>query len=134
MRATTILGPLAILTAAALSCGQSTTGPAADGYGRIRATPDGIGTTYCGREIAQVMGHLGAGWLERGERAAEEGTDVLLANLDLKPTDVVADVGAGTGYFTFRIAPRVPQGNCRPARSTSRCWSTPTTSSTTRAR
>ena len=93
-----------------LLCCAATTQPADDGYGTIPATRDGIGKTYFGREIAQVMGHLGAGWLERGERAAEEGTDTLLANLDLKPTDVVADVGAGTGYFTFRIAPRVPRG------------------------
>lgn len=104
---TPVLCSLAILTVATLSCGQ--TAPA-DGYGQIRATPDGIGKTYLGREIAHVMGHLGADWLERGEREAEERTDLLLSNLDLKPTDVVADVGAGTGYFTFRIAPRVPRG------------------------
>ncbi|GAA4407047.1 class I SAM-dependent methyltransferase [Nibrella viscosa] len=71
---------------------------------------DGIGKVYMGREIAQVMGHLGASWLERPEREQEERTDLLLKALDLKPTDVVADIGAGTGYFTFRIAPAVPQG------------------------
>jgi ubiquinone/menaquinone biosynthesis C-methylase UbiE len=71
---------------------------------------DGTGKYYMGREIAQVMGHQGAGWLERSEREQEERTDLLLKNLDLQPTDVVADIGAGTGYFTFRISPRVPQG------------------------
>ncbi|MDX2222502.1 MAG: methyltransferase domain-containing protein [Rhodospirillaceae bacterium] len=73
-------------------------------------SPDGIGKVYMGREIAQVMGHLGAPWLERAERAREEGTAALVRNLPLEPDDVVADIGAGTGYFSFRIAARVPQG------------------------
>ena len=64
---------------------------------------DGIGKVYMGREIAQVMGHLGASWLERSERAQEEGTELLIKNLPLKPTDAVADIGAGTGYFSFRL-------------------------------
>ncbi|MEZ0538218.1 class I SAM-dependent methyltransferase [Fibrella arboris] len=72
---------------------------------------DGTGRVYLGREISQVMGHLGAEWLERPERQQEERTDLLLAALDLKPTDVVADIGAGTGYFSFRLARAVPQGN-----------------------
>jgi SAM-dependent methyltransferase len=71
---------------------------------------DGTGKYYMGREIARVMGHQGASWLERPGREKEERTDVLLKALDLKPTDVVADIGAGTGYFTFRISPLVPQG------------------------
>ena len=74
------------------------------------ASRDGIGKCYMGREIAQVMGHLGAAWLERAEREQEERPSVLIRNLRLAPTDVVADVGAGTGYFSFRIAPLVPQG------------------------
>lgn len=73
-------------------------------------SPDGIGKFYMGREIAQVMGHQGAGWLERSGREAEEQPQKLIADLNLKPTSVVADIGAGTGYFSFRIAPRVPQG------------------------
>jgi ubiquinone/menaquinone biosynthesis C-methylase UbiE len=72
--------------------------------------PNGIGKYYQGRQIAHVMGHEGAEWLERGDRQEEEGTDVLLRELKLKPTDVVADIGAGTGYFSFRISPLVPQG------------------------
>ncbi|MBD2181154.1 class I SAM-dependent methyltransferase [Planktothrix sp. FACHB-1355] len=73
-------------------------------------SPDGIGKFYMGREIAQVMGHLGAGWLERSSREIEERPSLLLQALDLKPTDIVADIGAGTGYFSFRISPLVPKG------------------------
>ena len=72
--------------------------------------PDGIGKFYMGREIAQVMGYQGAGWLERPSRGMEEKSARLVNNLDLKPTDIVADIGAGTGYISFRIAPLVPQG------------------------
>ena len=83
------------------------------GIGVYQQTPpsrDGIGKRYMGREISHVMGHQGAPWLERPEREREEGTDLLIAELGLKPTDIVADIGAGTGYFVFRISPLVPQG------------------------
>lgn len=79
-------------------------------YQYRKAAYDGIGKTYMGREISQVMGHLGAAWLDRPEREQEERTDLLLEALNLKPTDVIADVGAGTGYFTFLMAPKVPKG------------------------
>ena len=81
-------------------------------YSSSAASPDGIGKIYLGREIAQVMGHAGADWLERPSREAEERTDKLVAFLArrLKPDAVVADIGAGSGYFTFRIAPLVPHG------------------------
>lgn len=72
--------------------------------------PDGIGKFYMGREIAQVMGHQGAGWLERSSREAEERPEAAIAALHLQPTDTVADIGAGTGYFSFRISRLVPQG------------------------
>ncbi|RZK24065.1 MAG: methyltransferase domain-containing protein [Hymenobacter sp.] len=72
--------------------------------------PSGIGRYYLGRQIAHVMGHEGASWLERDDRRQEEGTDLLIKELRLKPTDVVADLGAGTGFFSFRLAPLVPKG------------------------
>lgn len=71
---------------------------------------DGIGKVYLGREIAQVMGHEGAYWLERPNRMMEEHPEAAIAALNLQPTDVVADIGAGTGYFSFRIADQVPEG------------------------
>ncbi len=66
--------------------------------------PDGIGKFYMGREIAQVMGHQAAGWLDRPEREREEEPAKLMQLLKLKPGDKVADIGAGTGYFTFRLS------------------------------
>lgn len=80
--------------------------PAAASRYEQRTAPnrDGIGKFYLGREIAHVMGHEGADWLERPEREAEERTDLLLPALKLKPGNVVADIGCGTGYFSWRMA------------------------------
>ncbi|MEM6804376.1 MAG: class I SAM-dependent methyltransferase [Bacteroidota bacterium] len=79
-------------------------------YSKGPRSYDGIGKYYQSREISQVMGHLGAGWLERPEREAEEKGSLMIQSLGLKPTDVVADIGAGSGYFTFQMAPLVPEG------------------------
>ena len=80
-------------------------------YEQGAASPDGIGKRYQGREISQVMGWQGAAWLERAEREQEERTDLLLPELPLKPGMVVADIGAGTGYFSRRLVPLLgPQG------------------------
>ncbi|MAW28792.1 MAG: SAM-dependent methyltransferase [Gammaproteobacteria bacterium] len=81
-----------------------------DHYKYQSASRDGIGKIYEGREISQVMGHLGAGWLERSSRMREERTDLLIRRLPLSEDSVVADIGAGTGYFTFPVARRVPKG------------------------
>ena len=77
---------------------------------RAKHDPDGIGKFYQGREIAHVMGHLAADWLERTDRIETEKPDTVVKNFKLKTTDVVADIGAGTGYFTFRLSPVVKQG------------------------
>jgi len=69
--------------------------------------PTGIGKFYMGREIAHVMGHEGADWLERSSRVQEEGADLLVPLLKLKPGDEVADIGCGTGYYTRRLATAV---------------------------
>jgi len=80
-------------------------------YTLIRASPDGIGKVYMGREIAKVMSYSGAYWLERPERKEEERPERVLAELELEPGMVVADVGAGSGYYSSRMAERVgPNG------------------------
>lgn len=70
----------------------------------------GRGKIYMGREIAAMMGAAGGSWLERDSRQQEEAVSQAVNRLPLQPDDVVADIGAGTGYFTFRIAKRVPRG------------------------
>jgi len=69
--------------------------------------PDGTGKVFMGREIAQVMGHLAADWLERPEREREEKPLAVMGLLALKPGEVVADIGAGSGYYTRRMAQAV---------------------------
>jgi ubiquinone/menaquinone biosynthesis C-methylase UbiE len=77
---------------------------------RVNHSGDGIGKFYMGREIAQYMNHQAAGWLERPTRGFEEKPRLVVEALNLQPTDIVADIGAGTGYFSFRIASLVPDG------------------------
>ena len=79
-------------------------------YQMVTPSRDGTGKLYMGREISHVMGHLGAGWLERPSREREERTDLLIQNMDLKATDSVVDLGAGTGYFSFPIAQQLSAG------------------------
>jgi ubiquinone/menaquinone biosynthesis C-methylase UbiE len=66
---------------------------------------NGIGKWYLGREIAYVMGYEGINWLERSSREKEENTSKLIKNMNIKTTDVIADIGAGSGYHVFKMAP-----------------------------
>lgn len=85
--------------------------PATQGPYELKpASPDGIGKFFHGREIAHVMGHPGIGWLERENREDEEAPSKALAMMELVPSAVVADIGAGSGYYSFRIAPKIPLG------------------------
>jgi protein-L-isoaspartate O-methyltransferase len=73
--------------------------------------PNGIGKFYMGREIAHVMSFHGAGWLERPEREKEEQVSKLMPSLNIKPGEVVADLGAGSGFHTLRLSKLVgPKG------------------------
>jgi SAM-dependent methyltransferase len=74
---------------------------------RTEHDPNGIGVFYLGREIAHVMGHQAADWLERPEREAEERTDLLVETLKFKDGEVVADIGCGSGYISRKIAKKI---------------------------
>ena len=103
------VSPKALAAALLIACAARAADPSPYTHGP--ASPDGIGKFYAGREISHVMGHEGAAWLERPEREAEEMPGKLVAALGLKPGDRVADIGAGTGYITRRMAPAVaPSG------------------------
>jgi SAM-dependent methyltransferase len=79
-------------------------------YEFATASADGIGKFFHGREISKVMGHSGITWLERSEREAEEAPSRAIEKLVLNENSVVADIGAGSGYHSFRIAPKIPKG------------------------
>lgn len=91
----------------AASASPKDDGKSASRYQAGRKTFDGIGKYYFGREIAHYMTHLGAPWLDRPERDQEERPDLVLKALALKPGDLVADLGCGTGYFSWRMAQAV---------------------------
>src|SRR4051812_42306664 len=95
-----------ILTVSALSSLAPDKPESASGRYIVREnhSRDGIGKLYMGREIAHVMGHLAADWLERPERQQEENTDLMVQLLGIKKGQVVADIGAGTGYISKRLS------------------------------
>ena len=104
---------VAVATPPAPSALAAPAGPEAPpepAYTRRPASQGGTGKVYMGREISFVLGHRGIEWLERKERETEERPDLLVELLDLAPDAVIADVGAGSGYITFRLQPEVPQG------------------------
>src|ERR1051325_7308924 len=106
-------GFLCISLLASPGFAAETNAPAAPARYETRAKHDrdGIGKFYMGREIAHVMGHQAADWLERPEREQEEKTSALIEALKFKPGEMIADIGAGTGYLTRRIAPKIlPRG------------------------
>ena len=73
--------------------------------------PNGIGKFYMGREIAYVMGFSGALWLERNTREKEERLSLMVKSLKLKPGNVVADIGAGSGVISMLMADQLlPDG------------------------
>jgi len=96
----------ALLVLASLPCRAQTNAPNGPTHYELRQQhdPDGIGKFFMGREIAYVMGHQAANWLERPERDQEERPDLLLPALKIKAGDAVADIGAGTGFYTRRLA------------------------------
>jgi SAM-dependent methyltransferase len=75
-----------------------------------RGNPNGIGKWYLEREIAHVMGFQGMDWLNRPEREQEENVSILLKNMEIQATDIIADIGAGSGYHVFKIAPTATKG------------------------
>jgi SAM-dependent methyltransferase len=89
---------------------ETPTRPPQPDYEYAEASADGIGKFFHGREIAKVMGHPGIGWLERDEREREEAPTKAIDALQLPPNAVIADIGAGSGYYAFRIAGNVPDG------------------------
>ena len=105
---------ICVFACAAVSCQQppvnTKKSPADTSYVYRNPSSGGAGKFYFGREIAAIMDASGSDWLERPSRPREESTDSIVLAMQLKPNMVVADIGAGTGYYTFRVAKLVPQG------------------------
>src|SRR4030095_8937586 len=74
------------------------------------ASPGGTGKFYLGREIAHIMGASNSEWLDRASRPQEENTQLAIDKIQVPVDGVIADIGAGTGYYTFKLAPKMPKG------------------------
>lgn len=109
-RARHLLFPLLALSLLCWNPSYGQSQGAKGSYTFKKGDPNGIGKWYMGREIAYVMGYQGMGWLERPEREAEEKTSLLIKNLEIQPEDRIADIGAGSGYHVFRMAPLATKG------------------------
>jgi ubiquinone/menaquinone biosynthesis C-methylase UbiE len=107
-----VLAAFFVMLAVGADCRSDRRDDPAGVYSYRAPTPEiGTGRIYHDREIARVRSHDEvAEWLDRPEREVSELSDRLVEALELKPADVVADIGAGTGFYTFRIADRVPHG------------------------
>jgi ubiquinone/menaquinone biosynthesis C-methylase UbiE len=93
------------------ACGQTNKdSKSEETYTFQKGDPNGIGKWYMGREIAYVMGYQGINWLERSDREKEENTSQLLMNMNIQPHDTIADIGAGSGYHTFKMAKLALEG------------------------
>jgi SAM-dependent methyltransferase len=79
-------------------------------YTYKRGDFNGIGKWYMGREIAYVMGFQGINWLERSEREIEEDVSTLIKNMKIKTNETIADIGAGSGFHVFKMAPLAKNG------------------------
>lgn len=74
---------------------------------RTGGDPNGIEKWFMGRQIARVMGHQAADWLERPEREQEEKTEAMVDALKFREGEVVADIGVGSGYVSRKISKRI---------------------------
>lgn len=102
---------LILLALSMTACGQTNKdSKSEETYTFQKGDPNGIGKWYMGREIAQVMGYQGINWLERSDREKEENTSQLLMNMNIQPDDTIADIGAGSGYHTFKMARLASEG------------------------
>ena len=119
MKFTSHLLPIFMIAVMLTSCkGQNAPGTeplaeqqnADEVYTYKKGSHNGIGKWYLGREIAHVMGFQGMEWLERPEREKEENTSKLITNMDIQPTDNIADIGAGSGYHVFKMSEKITNG------------------------
>lgn len=102
---------LILLALSLTACGQTNKdSKSEETYTFQKGDPNGIGKWYMGREIAHVMGYQGINWLERSDREKEENTSQLLMNMNIQPDDTIADIGAGSGYHTFKMAKLASEG------------------------
>jgi len=81
-----------------------------DIYTYKTASEGGTGKFYYGREIAHIMDFSGSAWLERNSRQVEENSNLAVSKLPINENSVVADIGAGTGYYTFKIYNQITKG------------------------